>query len=325
MSTTVSVVIPTRNRSALLAVTLRSVLWQRDVDVEVIVVDEASTDATCDVVASFADPRVAIVRNRVPCGPGAARNRGAELTSGEWVGFVDDDDVWAPDKLARQVAAADATGADWAYGGTVNVAGDLEIVSGSPPPGPDDVVTMLPRYNAIPGGCSNVILRRRLLREVGGFNERLPPCEDWEMWVRLAHVGRPAVSSHPLAGYRVHGGNASLDVEKVRRAALLIEKLHDTDIDWGRLHRWLAESCLRMERHGQALTEFGRAAMRGHAVGVWADIAAIVRRRVRRAVGAQHEEGLDSTRTWAAEALPWLHRLKEDCRVRPPDRVSECS
>src|SRR5688572_15134473 len=97
--TSISVIVPTRNRSALLATTLRSVLWQRDVELEVIVVDDASTDDTTAVVSRLADPRVVMVRHSVSAGPSAARNRGASEARGEWLGFVDDDDVWAPDKL----------------------------------------------------------------------------------------------------------------------------------------------------------------------------------------------------------------------------------
>src|SRR3954469_4879731 len=114
----VSVVVPTRNRSRLLAATLRSVLRQRAVDLEVIVVDEGSTDDTGAVIAGLRDPRIRIVRHDVPRGVSRARNRGAEEARGDWVAFVDDDDLWAPDKLARQVQAALAAGRDWVYTGS---------------------------------------------------------------------------------------------------------------------------------------------------------------------------------------------------------------
>jgi glycosyltransferase involved in cell wall biosynthesis len=99
----VSVVVPTRNRSALLELTLRSVLCQRDVDLELIVVDEGSTDDTPTMLAAVADSRLRVIRNDTPRGVSAARNRGAASARADWVAFLDDDDLWAPDKLTRQL------------------------------------------------------------------------------------------------------------------------------------------------------------------------------------------------------------------------------
>src|SRR4029453_7953121 len=99
----VSVVVPTRNRSALLARTLQSVLRQQDVEFEVIVVDEASTDETPAVLSALGNQRVRVIRHDSPRGLSAARNNGAAGASGEWLAFIDDDDLWAPDRLARQL------------------------------------------------------------------------------------------------------------------------------------------------------------------------------------------------------------------------------
>ena len=115
----VSVIVPTRNRSALLATTLRTVVRQRDVDLEVIVVDDGSTDDTGGVVAALDDPRVLLIRCPPPGGVSAARNVGAAEAHGEWLAFLDDDDLWAPDKLACQLRAAREAGRDWVYGGAV--------------------------------------------------------------------------------------------------------------------------------------------------------------------------------------------------------------
>jgi glycosyltransferase involved in cell wall biosynthesis len=307
----VSVIVPTRNRSRLLATTLRSVLWQRDVELDVIVVDDASTDNTADVVAGFDDPRITIVRHAQPQGPSAARNRGVREARAEWIGFVDDDDVWAPDKLVRQVTVAEDTGRDWVYVGVVNIGSQLEIVSGNIPPTPDDVVDALPQYNPIPGGGSNVILRRRLFSQVRGFDERFPPCEDWEMWIRLARAGLPASVSLPLMGYRLHVESSSLDAERILRGARMIEQVHATTVDWGRLHRWLAESFLRTDAHGRALGQFARATVHGQARGVVSDLGAILRRRVSRAFGSRHSQAVvGPEEAWMADALAWLNELE---------------
>jgi glycosyltransferase involved in cell wall biosynthesis len=307
----VSVIVPTRNRGRLLATTLRSVLWQRDVELEVIVVDDASAHDPAEVIANLADPRVVMVRHEQPRGPSAARNRGAREASGEWIGFVDDDDVWAPDKLIRQVDAADASGRIWSYVGAVNIGSHLEIVSGRQPPTPEQVIAALPRYNPVPGGGSNVVLRRPMLDELGGFDERFPPCEDWEMWVRLARSGLPACVRHPLMGYRLHEGSSSLDPAMVVRCARLLEQVHGTTVDWGRLHRWLAESFLRMDAHAEALGQFAHAAVRGQARGVASDLLAVLRRRLPSAMGGGGaRRGASGPTEWISEASVWLRELR---------------
>ena len=89
------------------------------------------------------------------------------------------------------------------------------------------------------------MVRRETWMAVGPFDGRLRNTEDWEMWIRLARHGPPAWVCSPLLAYRVHEANASLDIAEIVRGTKLIEALHQTTADWGRLHRWLAESCLR--------------------------------------------------------------------------------
>ena len=306
-------VVPTRNRSGLLAVTLRSVLRQRDVDLEVIVVDEASTDETAAILAGLGDSRVRTVRHETPHGVSTARNRGAAEACGEWVAFTDDDDLWAPDKLARQLQAAQVTGRDWAYVGSVNITDGFRVVHGLPPLPPEQVVAGLPRYNAIPGGGSNVVVRRETLVKAGPFDIRLRNTEDWEMWIRLAKAGPPAWVRSPLMAYRVHSSNSSLDIAEIVRGARLIEELHHTTADWGRLHRWLAESCLRTGQRRAALGQLARAALHGQASNVAHDLTAITRRRVnRRSSAPQPANGGDPT--WIKEAVGWLGELERVSR-----------
>ena len=305
----VSVVIPTHNRSGLLAMTLHSVLRQRDVELEVIVVDEASTDDTPDVLAGLGDARVRTVRHETPHGVSAARNRGAAEARGEWVAFTDDDDLWAPEKLARQIQAAAAADRNWSYAGSVNITDDLQIVYGLPPPPPEEVVAALPHYNAIPGGGSNVVVRRETLLRAGPFDSRLRNTEDWEMWIRLAKAGPPAWVRSPLLAYRVHPSNSSLDIAEIVRGTRLIEELHHTTADWGRLHRWLAESCLRTGQRRAALGQFARAAARGQARVAAHDLALIARRRVRRSSSAPWPAQRGDPR-WVEEAAGWLRELE---------------
>ena len=98
----VAVIVPTHNRPGLLGGTLRSILDQRDVDLGVAVVDDGSADVqtVSAVVEALADTRIRLIRHSSPRGVSAARNTGIHNTSSEWVGFCDDDDVWAPEKLS---------------------------------------------------------------------------------------------------------------------------------------------------------------------------------------------------------------------------------
>jgi glycosyltransferase involved in cell wall biosynthesis len=305
----VSVVVPTRNRSALLAVTLRGVLRQRDVELEVIVVDEASTDDTPQMLARLDDLRLRVVRHEAPHGVSAARNRGTAEARGEWVAFTDDDDLWAPDKLARQLQAALAADRDWSYAGSVNIVDGLHIVHGLPPLPPDEVVAALPHYNAIPGGGSNVVVRREALLRAGPFDTRLRNTEDWEMWIRLAKAGPPAWVRSPLLAYRIHPSNSSLDIAEILRGARLIQELHHTTADWGRLHRWLAESCLRSGQRRAALGQFARAAVNGQADAVAGDLALIARRRLRSRSSAPRPAER-SNPGWIEQAAAWLGEFK---------------
>ena len=304
----VSVVVPTRNRSTLLSMTLCSVLRQQQVELEVIVIDEASTDDTAAMLATLGDARVRVIHHDRPRGVSAARNRGAAEAHGEWLAFVDDDDLWAPDKLVRQIQAAQASGRDWAYAGSVNIGDRGQVVYCRTPLPPEEVVAALPRYNAIPGGGSNVVVRRATWMEVGPFDTRLRNTEDWEMWIRLAKHGPPAWVCSPLVGYRVHNSNSSLDIAEIVRGTKLIEGVHRTTADWGRLHRWLAESCLRSGQRRDAVGQFARAAARGQFRGVVADVGDIVRRRVVRSVLRLEPEKATTRDPWIA-AVDWLRDL----------------
>jgi glycosyltransferase involved in cell wall biosynthesis len=307
----VSVVVPTHNRSSLLALTLRSVLWQRDVDLEVVVVDDGSTDDTAEVVAGLGDTRIRIVRHEQPQGVAAARNRGAEEATAEWITFLDDDDLWAPDKLARQLHAAREAGRSWAYTGAVTIDDELKVLDGVPPPSPEQVVELLPRYDAVPGGGSNVVVHRDILARAGRFDSRLRNTEDWEMWIRLAKLGPPAWVCSPLMAKRAHNHNSSLDTREILAGSALIERLHGGKVDLGITYRWLAESSLRTGQRAMAVRYFAAAAVRGQARNVAGDLRVILRRRIRRhLLGDRRPEAVPYRNPpWVAEACAWLDAL----------------
>ena len=305
----VSVVVPTRNRSGLLMMTLRSVLSQQGVNVEVIVVDEGSSDDTSALLAGLDDPRIRVIRHDTPQGLPAARNHGAAEARAEWLAFIDDDDLWAPDKLARQLQAARETGCEWVYAGAVNIL-DGHIVYGERPLPPDQVVLALQRSNAIPGGGSNVIIRRSLWLRAGPFDTRFPGGgEDWEMSLRLAKHGSPAWVCSPLVARRLHATNMSLDLTYSMTAARLIEALHQTKVDWGRMHLWFAYSCLRAGRRRDALKQFANAARHHQSWTVLRELASLAQNRLQRLLRVRSPRAVTRT-PWRATAAAWLGRLE---------------
>ena len=205
--TEVAVVVPTHDRPELLAVTLQSIVAQRDVDMAVAVVDDGSSNprSVREVVEAFGDSRVSLVRHEAPRGVCAARNTGISHTASEWVAFCDDDDVWAPEKLTSQLAAARSAAAQWVYTGQVSIDGELRVRDGAAPLEPRALVQELEYYNPVPAGSSNVMVRRSVLDVVGWFDPTLRSVGDWDMWIRLSRSGLPACVPDPLVRCRLHG------------------------------------------------------------------------------------------------------------------------
>jgi glycosyltransferase involved in cell wall biosynthesis len=329
MAPRVSVVVPTHDRSRLLALTLRSILWQRDVDLEVIVVDDGSRDDPAAVVAGLGDARVRLVRHARPLGVSAARNRGIAEARGDWVGFCDDDDLWSPDKLNQQLQVAAATGRTWVCTGHVNITPSLRVVGGGPAPPPDEILRLLPYRNVVPGGGSAVIVRNDTLRLVGGFDDRLHNTEDWELWLRLAGHGPPAVVDRPLVAYRLHAGNASLDDAVMLRDVEVIEDAHRIRVSRAALYRYLGWWALRTGRHRSALGHFLRALRHHDALyrlrdGIddlgylVRDAAVTLASRGRRRARIRSRDGKTAAaRAWRQEAQAWVDDLIEQSGGSP--------
>lgn len=219
----VTVVVPTHDRWDLLSsFALPSALGQRGVAVEVIVVDDGS-EPPRPRPAALDDTRVRVLRHDEPRGVAAARNTGIVAAETPWVAFLDDDDLWAPDKLSTQLAALAAAGASFAYCSVLVLDDDAQPVSVSQAPPPEQLASRLRRSNVLTAGSSNVVASTALLRELGGFDEGLGYAADWDLWVRLVQAGRAAACPEPLVGYMRHprrmslGGRAAVaEIERLR-------------------------------------------------------------------------------------------------------------
>jgi glycosyltransferase involved in cell wall biosynthesis len=304
----VSVVIPTHNRRERLRLTLRSALEQRDVVLEVIVVDDGSSDGTAEMIETLDDPRVLLVRHEVPLGESGARNRGISEARGTWIAFLDDDDLWAPDKLARQLEALRTTGRAWAYGGEVVIDEDLNVLYGSPPPTPEEVGVLLVRHNAVPAGASNVVVASALLARVGPFDPELRRTPDWDMWLRLIRVGPPASVNRPIVALCVHPGNMSRDMDLLFRELDVVAARHRIPVDRAMHHRWAAWSSLVDGRRRDAIRHYLRAVSAGDAASIARAVGALVPSRFLPREPSRWRSGPDDGR-WTEQARAWLAPL----------------
>lgn len=208
---TVSVIMPVKNGARFIAEAIASALDQGAAVVQLIVVDDASSDGTVGVVESVKDPRIVVVPNRSRGLP-AGRNTGAALATGDWLLFLDSDDRLRPGALAALIAGA-AANPDAAV-----IYGDYDRIdaAGRPigargimrarrkPAG--DVLAAILAGNFLVVGAQ--ILRREAYRQAGGFDETLGYCEDWHFWCRIAALAPFAhLSGLHVLDYRIHGAS----------------------------------------------------------------------------------------------------------------------
>lgn len=267
----VSVVIPTRNRWPMLSThALPSALAQEDVELEIVVVDDASDDGTADRVEAVGDPRIRVVRNEVNRRLPASRNVGAARARGVWLAFLDDDDLWAPRKLRAQLDVANATGVAWVYAQCIVVDGEGGPVDIHPFPQPDELGALLLGGNHVPGGGSNVIVRADSFRELGGFDEGLRFFEDWDLWLRLVQATPPATCAELLVARVEHGGNMLFRDRADVRAdfeRVLAKQGPVTDAQRLAVAEWMAHEHMRAGLHLRAAALYARAGVSHRSAG----------------------------------------------------------
>jgi glycosyltransferase involved in cell wall biosynthesis len=315
----VTVVVPTHNRRRLLLRTLDSVLHQSDVRLEVVVVDDGGTDGTTEALHALRCADLRVIRNERSQGVSAARNVGLAAVRTPWVAFVDDDDLWAPDKLAAQFTALAAhPDARWSCVSAVRVDSTLQVISPWRAPASGDVSQLLLTRNVIPGGGSGVLADADLARQVGGFDERISILADWDFYLRLSLRSPVASVEPPLVAYYVHSDSMFHDPAGLLRELLYLERRHRDLVD-GRSFRFdravwfvlLARVAHRLGDHGGAVKYLLEGARQGAAAPMARKLLPRVRRRVRRALRPNTEVELPWHRArqeFAELAHPWLVR-----------------
>lgn len=225
---TVSVVIPTYNRADALQRTLDSVLDQTHEDLEVLVVDDASTDETATVVADYDDSRVTFLEHETNRGGSAARNTGIEQATGEYIAFLDSDDEWLPRKIERQVELLERRSDEWiaAYCG-------VEMVAASKPgplrklathlfsrrhetegmEGGEELVRLTLSDDLHTSAGSTLIVRSDVVETVDGFDESFDRFQDSEFLIRVLRHGKLAYVNAPLVRRHESGNPSAADLE----------------------------------------------------------------------------------------------------------------
>lgn len=205
----VSVVIPAYNAMTYLPETLNSVLKQTFSDFEVVIIDDGSTDLIQAWIAqNITDPRVRLI-TQANQGLSGARNTGIANAQGEYVAFLDADDVWEPTKLEKQVNYLDnnsTVGLVYNWTAFIDAEGKpTGRIMGGDIEG--DVLEEILQHNII--DCPSVVVRRKCFETVGMFDITLRSVEDWDMWIRIAARYPLAVIKEPLVYYRQHSSNMS--------------------------------------------------------------------------------------------------------------------
>lgn len=221
--TKVGVVIPTYNRAEYVKEAIHSVIHQTFKNWKLIVVDDASTDNTRNVIKEIDDSRVHYIRNEKNKGAQKARNRGVLSSKTKYIAFLDSDDIWHKEKLKKQVNKAEKE--------CLNLVSCSELILG-------EKKTLRESYNGnrnniskeimkrdIIGSCSKVLVKRSTIIEAGMFDTRLKYHQDWDMWIRISELGGVGFVDSVLVKKRVGHDNISSNLqEKIKSEEYLYKK-----------------------------------------------------------------------------------------------------
>ncbi|MCZ6637896.1 MAG: glycosyltransferase family 2 protein [Alphaproteobacteria bacterium] len=199
----VSVVIPTFDRARSVTASIASADAQSYPVIEIVVVDDGSSDNTVEVVEGLQTRHpLKLIRLATNQGGGAARNAGIEASSGDYVAFLDSDDAWESSKIAKQIAALREAGEG--YGACYTAVRYLDstgrVIRIRPATKRGMIESDLMGLNWV-GTTSSVLVERHCLDEAGHFDPAMRSCQDWELWIRLAQVTCFATVNEPLVSY----------------------------------------------------------------------------------------------------------------------------
>jgi glycosyltransferase involved in cell wall biosynthesis len=227
---TVSIIIPAYNAAAHLDRTLHSARTQTHKATELLIIDDGSTDGTRDIADrhALADKRIQVIstENR---GVAAARNLGISRSAGEYVAFLDADDLWHPTKIEKQLAALHGKPESWAaaYAYFRSIDAEDFVTGGTFQAGPSGYIFGRHLSQKYVGNGSSLLVRRKVAQQLGGFDpsyaaKGIGGCEDLDFELRIAEKYRLACVPEWLVGYRFYEGNMSSNSDRMARSMIAV-------------------------------------------------------------------------------------------------------
>ena len=224
--TTISVIIPLYNKAREVERTLRSLLAQRTLPDEIIIVDDGSTDRSMEVVRGFKSPLIKLF-SQTNQGVSAARNRAIAEAQGEWIALLDADDRWHEDYLGEQLRMIERYPECGAYATAFKVDdGKREVVANTPQKEGvvDFFAESMHRYVMIP---SATVIKRDLVLRLGGFPVGMRMGEDQYLWTKVAREAKIAFSPKPLVIYSRAAENRSAAIFRPEVSNFSLEDLYE--------------------------------------------------------------------------------------------------
>ncbi len=241
----VSVVIPTYNRASYLKAAVESVQRQTYKNLEIIIVDDASDEETASYISTIRDERIKYFRNCINKGGAASRNLGIREAEGEYIAFLDDDDEWLPEKIVKQVEVLENNrNIVVVYTGfLIKDSKKRDYLGRSKQMKEGNIYDDLLAENCV-GTTSTVLIRMKELKNSCMFDERMPSCQDWDLWLSLSSMYEFAHIPEPLVIYSLHNKRISTDSTATLRGRELLLEKYESDI--GQDNKVLAKHHLRI-------------------------------------------------------------------------------
>lgn len=259
MKPLVSVIIPNYNYARYVREAVDSVLAQTYPNIEIIVVDDGSKDESKEILQNYGDKIKLIFQKNQ--GVSAARNNGIRQSKGEFIAFLDADDAWLPQKVEKQVErflSDDSCG--MVHVGVQDIDADGKSLQTHLDGLEGDVSHELLLFMrpVILGGGSGIMIRREILKEIGGFDPRLSTSADWDVVYQVSNRYKVGFIGEILLKYRMHGSNMHGNIPRMEREMMLcFEKAFDGNPSvnrqkcYGNLHRTLAGSYFYAKQYAQ--------------------------------------------------------------------------
>ncbi len=209
----VSVIIPVYNSATFIEKTILSALSQTYTDIEVIAVDDGSTDGSCEIIKRFTDSRLKLIKQK-NAGVSAARNTGIQNSKGEFIALLDHDDLWYPEKLEKQIPLLEkSSDVGLVYSNASYIDAEGNQIDWQPPqfePHRGNVVVELFVNDFIP--CLTAVFKKKILEKTGLFNEKYRIAEEYDLFLKISRYCSIDYVDEVLACYRIHQANLSRNI-----------------------------------------------------------------------------------------------------------------